>query len=66
MAVVASSETILVAGSYTVRLRVHPRYVNENCTACGACTEAVERGFPKEYNYGMDTRKGAYRFTVSP
>ena len=30
-------------GNYKVTLKVAPRYVNENCTACGECGEAVER-----------------------
>lgn len=48
------------AGNYSVTLRVHPRFVNENCTACGACGDVVDGSFPDEYNYGMSTRKGAY------
>ncbi|OQY55618.1 MAG: heterodisulfide reductase subunit A [Candidatus Parabeggiatoa sp. nov. 2] len=50
------------AGNYTVNLKLSPRYVNDNCTACGACKDAVEAEFDDEYNYGvMDSkRKGAY------
>lgn len=48
------------SGNYTLEVKVSPRYVNENCTACGACTEAVETEFPDEFNYGMKNRKGAY------
>lgn len=29
-------------GDYTATIRISPRYVNENCTACGACADAVE------------------------
>lgn len=47
-------------GDYTVNVKVSPRYVNENCTACGACAEAVEAEFDDEHNYGMTKRKGAY------
>ncbi len=47
-------------GDYTVTLRRSPRYVNEKCTACGACAEAVEAEFPDEFHYGMKSRKGAY------
>ena len=25
-------------GDYTVKLKIRPRYVNDNCTACGECT----------------------------
>ena len=48
------------AGNYSVTLKTRPRYVNANCTACGACEQAVEAEFPDEYNYGMKPRKGAY------
>ncbi len=47
-------------GNYSVTLKVSPRFVNENCTACGACTDAVESEFDDEYNYGLSKRKGAY------
>jgi quinone-modifying oxidoreductase subunit QmoA len=49
------------AGNYSVTLHTRPRYVNENCTACGDCGEAVEAEFDDEYNYGLGKRKGAYR-----
>ncbi len=48
------------AGDYSVNIKLSPRYVNSNCTACGACNEAVEAEFANEYNYGLDKRKGAY------
>jgi quinone-modifying oxidoreductase subunit QmoA len=48
------------AGNYTATLRSAPRYVNENCTACGECAKAVETEFDDEHNYGMSKRKGAY------
>ncbi len=48
------------AGDYTVKVKISPRYVNENCTACGACGEAVETEFKDEHNYGLGKRKGAY------
>ena len=48
------------AGNYSVTLTVQPRYVNENCTACGDCGQAVEAEFDNEYNYNLNTRKGAY------
>ncbi len=48
------------AGDYTVKVKISPRYVNENCTACGACGEAVETEFEDEHNYGLGKRKGAY------
>ncbi len=47
-------------GNYNVSVKVAPRYVNENCTACGECAKAVEAEFDDEHNYGMKKRKGAY------
>ncbi|WP_455367010.1 CoB--CoM heterodisulfide reductase iron-sulfur subunit A family protein [Kaarinaea lacus] len=48
------------AGDYTVIVDVKPRYVNENCTACGDCARAVEAEFDDEHNYNLNKRKGAY------
>ncbi len=48
------------SGDYTVTVKIAPRYINENCTACGECAKAVEAGFDDEFNYGLSKRKGAY------
>ncbi len=48
------------AGDYTATVEISPRYVNENCTACGECAKAVKAEFDDEYNYGLSKRKGAY------
>ncbi len=48
------------AGNYDVSVRIAPRYVNENCTACGDCARAVEAEYDDEFNYGLTKRKGAY------
>lgn len=48
------------AGNFTVNVKISPRYVNENCTACGECEQAVSAEFDDEFNYGMKKRKGAY------
>jgi len=47
-------------GNYQVKVTIHPRYVNDNCTACGKCAEACETSIPNQVNYGMDTVKAAY------
>ncbi len=47
-------------GDYRVTMRISPRYVNENCTACGDCAKAVETEISNPYNYGLDTMKAAY------
>ena len=48
------------AGNYTASVKISPRYVNANCTACGACADAVTSEFDNEHNYNMDKHKGAY------
>ncbi|MEA3409927.1 MAG: FAD-dependent oxidoreductase [Pseudomonadota bacterium] len=47
-------------GDYSVRIKVSPRYVNDKCTACGACADAVTSEFDDEFNYNLGKRKGAY------
>lgn len=47
-------------GNYTATVKLSPRYVNGNCTACGDCEKAVSAEFDDEYNYGLGKRKGAY------
>ena len=37
------------AGDYTATVKVSPRYVNANCTACGACADVVEAEFDDEH-----------------
>ena len=48
------------AGAYTAKVKISPRYVNDNCTACGECGKAVEAEFDNEFDYGLSKRKGAY------
>ncbi|MCU7917604.1 MAG: FAD-dependent oxidoreductase [Candidatus Thiodiazotropha sp. (ex Dulcina madagascariensis)] len=48
------------AGNYTATVKISPRYVNENCTACGDCAKVVESEFDDAFNYDMGKRKGAY------
>jgi quinone-modifying oxidoreductase subunit QmoA len=48
-------------GNYSATIKISPRFVNSNCTACGDCERAVTSEFPDEYNYGMNKHKGAYR-----
>jgi quinone-modifying oxidoreductase subunit QmoA len=47
-------------GKYAVTIKVSPRYVNENCTACGECAKVVSAEIPNPYNYGLNTMKAAY------
>jgi len=62
-------------GNYTVAVKVKPRYVNENCTCCGACTDACQTEIASEFDFGMKQIKGAYlpfamafpaRFVIDP
>jgi quinone-modifying oxidoreductase subunit QmoA len=48
------------AGAYDVKIKVNPRYVNDSCTACGKCAEAVDKEISNDFNFGMDTTSGAY------
>jgi len=61
--IMTMTEVAAVSGSrgdYTVTLKVKPRYVNENCTACGDCGNAVLAQIPNPANYGLDRIKAAY------
>jgi quinone-modifying oxidoreductase subunit QmoA len=62
-------------GNYDVAIKVNPRYVNENCPCCGDCAAACQSEIDSEYDFGMQTVKGAYlpfemafpsRFVISP
>jgi quinone-modifying oxidoreductase subunit QmoA len=62
-------------GNYDVTIKLSPRYVNEKCTCCGDCAQACTLDIPNEFNFDMDTRKGAYlpyemalpmRYVISP
>jgi quinone-modifying oxidoreductase subunit QmoA len=48
------------AGDYTATVKLAPRYVNENCTACGACGDAVQTEVSDTYNYDLGKIKAAY------
>ena len=47
-------------GDYTVSVKISPRFVNENCTACGECGKAVSAEIPNAFNYNLNTIKAAY------
>jgi quinone-modifying oxidoreductase subunit QmoA len=61
--VMTMTEVTAVAGSrgnYAVTLKVAPRYVNENCTACGECGKVVTSEIADAFNYGLSKVKAAY------
>ena len=47
-------------GGYEVDIRLKPRYINDKCTGCNACTEACPVEVPNDFNAGLDKRKAAY------
>ena len=43
--VITMAEVVEITGAkgdYTATVKISPRYVNENCTACGECAKAVD------------------------
>jgi quinone-modifying oxidoreductase subunit QmoA len=48
-------------GNYQVTLETKPRFVNNNCTACGACADACTDEIDNDFNFGMDKSKAAYK-----
>jgi len=61
--VLTLAEVTAIAGSrgdYTATVRLTPRYVNENCTACGACADAVTTLVDNPGNYNLNQMKAAY------
>jgi len=47
-------------GNFDVTVKLIPRYVNENCTACDACVDVCPVGRLNEFNFGMDKTKAIY------
>ncbi|MFO7654131.1 MAG: CoB--CoM heterodisulfide reductase iron-sulfur subunit A family protein [Candidatus Krumholzibacteriia bacterium] len=45
------------AGNYQATIVQQPRYVNERCTACGACAEACDIEIDDPFEYGVGKRK---------
>jgi quinone-modifying oxidoreductase subunit QmoA len=61
--VLTMAQVVKIAGSrgdYTATLRIAPRFVNENCTACGDCAKAVSTEVSNPFNYGLGKMKAAY------
>jgi quinone-modifying oxidoreductase subunit QmoA len=47
-------------GSYEVRIKLNPRFVNEKCTACGECEKVCEIERENDFNFGLDKTKAIY------
>ena len=48
-------------GSYEVTCEIKPRYVNNNCTGCGDCSDACADERDDDFNLGMSKTKAIYR-----
>ena len=54
------------AGNFTVRLKKKPRYVKDNCIACGKCSRVCPVSVEDEFNCGyMDKKAISLRFSQS-
>ncbi|MCB2189559.1 MAG: FAD-dependent oxidoreductase, partial [Deltaproteobacteria bacterium] len=62
-------------GDYTVKVKQSPRFVNDKCTLCGKCGEAVSAEIDNPFDYGLSKIKAAYlphpmaypsRFVIDP
>lgn len=61
--VLAMAEVTAITGAlgdYSATIKLAPRYVNDNCTACGDCGKAVETLVPDAFNYNLSKVKAAY------
>ena len=47
-------------GNYEVKLTLHPRFVNDKCTACGECANVCEIERDNDFNFGLDKTKAIY------
>lgn len=48
------------AGNFDVKIKLNPRFVNENCTGCNDCVAVCPEDRPDEFNCGMGTTKAIY------
>ena len=47
-------------GNFDVTVKVNPKYVNDNCTACGECAKVCSAERENDFNYGLDKCKAIY------
>jgi heterodisulfide reductase subunit A len=47
-------------GNFTVKVRKKARFVSDECTSCGDCTQECPQIAPDEFNTGLSTRKAIY------
>ncbi len=49
-----------VVGDFNVFIEKSPRFVNENCTACGECEKVCPIERPNDFDFGMSKTKAIY------
>jgi len=54
------TEILGEAGNYKVKVNIKPRYVNDNCTACGDCEKVCEGERVSEFDFGLRKTKAIY------
>ncbi|MCS7150604.1 MAG: CoB--CoM heterodisulfide reductase iron-sulfur subunit A family protein [Caldimicrobium sp.] len=47
-------------GSYKVKLKQNPRFVNDNCTCCGECEKVCEGERISRFDFGLGKTKAIY------
>ncbi len=60
--VITQAEVVEISGregDFRARIMIQPRYVNERCTCCGACTSACSLEVKDPFNYEMSKIKAA-------
>ncbi len=48
------------AGKYRANIKLSPRYVTRQCTACGECISVCPETRKNDFNYGMDETSSIY------
>jgi len=48
------------AGHFKVKVRIRPRYVNDNCTACGECEKVCKGERLSDFDFGLKKTKAIY------
>ncbi len=57
------SEVIEISGeigNYKVKIKTKPRYINDNCTACGECEKVCEGERVSDFDFGLKKTKAIY------
>jgi len=49
-----------VPGAFRVRIRQRSRFITDECTRCGDCTDVCPVALPNEFDSGMASRKAIY------